>query len=187
MDQPGDTQERVIFNALGSWINWCGIILAATAIFNLSIKTFQLDLSEFFDVVLTGYRAVFHTIFDYLFFWVPILFKVELPWWLKDVFTLWILLAGSATRAYFHLEDYKHKLSTWMVKKTRFREVVKYLRNKGRVPFFLGMLVMWIPLLISNESFIGNHSVRFRKFFFQQLVAVILLVALMAATNHGLS
>jgi hypothetical protein len=85
---------RSILEAYRSWGMFLGMAFGVVAIVSLCARLFSLALAKGLMAVIDAYRAVFHTMVDWLLFWVPF----ELPWWAKDVLVLWCIGWGALVR-----------------------------------------------------------------------------------------
>lgn len=78
----------------GNFVAIIAAIMASVSLLKIVIDFSRLPISVFLDNVLKSYVVVFHTMFDVLFFWLPL----TVPSSVKDTAVLYLLL-GSATCA----------------------------------------------------------------------------------------
>ena len=179
-----------LYKSFNFWISAVGVILASLSIFHLCIYCLKMPLSEFGKLILQGYESVFHRIIDYLFFWVPLLFEIDIPKILKSYMTIWLLMSGMFYRS----------IKRFAFEESRNQSVIG--RVYAHFLLILGSLILSpIMLWAIFYSIMPNHSKwlssdRKRKrspFFFEflktvriEFLAVLLSVTFLAASNHGL-
>lgn len=79
----------------GSVWGWLGIIVGAISLINLGVMYFEVGVGPVLERVVATYKAIVHTGFDYLLFWID----WKMPVWLKDTVTIYVVFAGAAMRA----------------------------------------------------------------------------------------
>jgi len=157
-------------------------------------------------VWLDGYRAVFHTIWDFLFFWVPLFWDIEIPQWGKDLGTLWMLGFATTFRTIQlfikaereHVREIQEFNSTasanaalyWIAEPRAM--IVKAIAASLVWPFFLFLwnivwpLTMWIIPKARSEMKGRFFISPGQQILIGQIGATIAFVLFMAATNTGL-
>ena len=80
--------------ALGRWYGVIGFVAALSALINLLVALFTLDLAAFLAPFITVYRAIAHPVIDTLTFWLPF----RLPLFVKDIIVLYGIIGGSVAR-----------------------------------------------------------------------------------------
>jgi hypothetical protein len=120
-----DTRES-LREALSGWGSLFGIILTATAIVNILINSFHLELSEVLGAVLEGYRGIFH----YPLRAAEALFGIHVPPIIRDCIVLWLIGAGSTlrmNRRTYNANDFKAQFGFWAsVKSAEWRRPATY-------------------------------------------------------------
>lgn len=81
-------------SAFSSWTMILGMLIGGVTVFNFLQRAFKIGLNVFFEGVLNAYRAVFHTLFNWLTFWMP----WDFPLWVKDATIVWFVLWGAMAR-----------------------------------------------------------------------------------------
>lgn len=93
---------KVFKEAFGFW-GTLGVILGAVAIFNLIVKGFELGLAPIMRDILNVYIYLFHGLFDWLFHWIG----WDVPSWLKDIFSIWLVHLGISIRCLISLRNFE--------------------------------------------------------------------------------
>lgn len=112
-------------SAFGSWTMIAGMVAGGITILNFLQRVFELGLHEVFQRVISAYRAVFYTLFDWLTGWIPFTFET----WMKDASVLWLILWGAMARI------------MWLVYEAEIKEKGKrqaYLH--GEIPILGGLM-----------------------------------------------
>lgn len=80
--------------ALGKWYGVIGFIAALSALINLLVALFTLDMASFLAPFITVYRAIAHPLVDVLTAWLPF----RIPLYVKDLIVLYGIMGGSVAR-----------------------------------------------------------------------------------------
>jgi hypothetical protein len=75
------------------------IVLTAASIWALIARTWKIDLSALMELLREAYEAVFHSLMNTLFAWLP--FKLTDP--AKDLLVIWLAVGASLARTFFFL------------------------------------------------------------------------------------
>ncbi len=120
-----DTKEG-FREALGGWGSVFGVILTATAIVNILINVFSLQLGEVLAAFLDGYRQIFH----YPLRAVEAVLGIHVPAIVRDCIVLWLIGAGSAlrmNRRTYNANDFKRQFGFWeSVRSAEWRRPATY-------------------------------------------------------------
>jgi len=137
-------------SAFSSWSMVGGMIVGGIAVLNVVRRIFNIGLADAFRRLLDAYYAVFHTLFDWLTFWVP----WHIPAWFKDVTVLWFVLWGAMARIIWvvyaaELRDTPHDGSLQNIVPiigSMFRE------PPGAVLGFILSVFLWPLLLVRMDA-----------------------------------
>lgn len=148
--------------AFGSWTMVAGMLIGGITLFNFLQRAFQLGLHEVFERILSAYRAVFHTLFDWLTFWMPFDFAP----WMKDVAVVWFVLWGAMARI------------LWLIYSAEMRErgnrdailsteipILGFPMERGRAVAalcFVASIVVW-PLILLILAVRKPHFATYRE------------------------
>lgn len=199
------------------WVNRVGIVIAGTNLFNLAVPILDFNVASTFLMLLEGYKAVFHTMFDVIFFWVPLAFKWSIPELYKDVFVIWALCVGTTYRAeqsYFEtvknysncrlpnpwLRYFRLFFAWWSYLLTNFSGDLIEAEQKGKKERMIGIQSEEHFFELAEQGLTGfnpyepitlrfglKYQIWFAWYFLIQVAATLLFVLFIAATNHGLN
>lgn len=199
------------------WVNRAGIVIAGTNLFNLAVPMLDFSIASTFSMLLQGYKAVFHTAFDVIFFWVPIAFKWSVPELYKDLFVIWMLCVGTTYRAeqsYFEtiknysncrihnpwLRYFRLFFAWWSYLPTNFSGDFIVAEQDGKKEKMLGVQSEEHFFELTEQGLTGYNPYEpitltfglkdkswFARYFVIQVAATLLFVLFIAATNHGLN
>jgi hypothetical protein len=82
-----------------------GILIGAVSLTNLTVTYFDLGIDPILAGIVDAYRLIFHTAFDYLFFWLGVVWvNFDVPGWTKDLTTIYFVFVSASVRATFVAE-----------------------------------------------------------------------------------
>lgn len=90
---------QAIKSTFGSVWGWLGLFVGALSLINLGVTYFSVGIDPILTGIVGTYRAIFHTAFDFLFFWVPMIWPdFSFPLWMKDLTSLYLVLSLAFVR-----------------------------------------------------------------------------------------
>ncbi len=133
------------------------MLMAAVSVARLVLDLAQLPVAVVLAGLLRTYVVVFHTMFDVVFFWLP----VAVPGWAKDIAVAHVIIGGAAQKAELVtvLADLRHP---WIVLHLhRNSRALFWLRACGRLAFATLAWPAWLwrragkPHLVMG---LGSHG-----------------------------
>lgn len=83
----------------GSVWGWLGILVGALSIINLGLTYFGVGIDPILTGIVETYQTIFHTAFDYLFFWVPMIWpEFSFSSWVKDATSIYLVFSAATVR-----------------------------------------------------------------------------------------
>jgi len=178
------SQPNLFKQAFGFW-GVLGVLIGIISITNLIVGGFQLGIAPVIEKIFDAYVWLFHNVlFDFLFGWI----SISVPTWAKDLFSIYIVIQGIWSRSFISiLKNTQHDFN-----------YLSLFTNKGYYNSISSVLIMlsfvfW-PLALAVWIFVGfeegfsmQYDSEIATPIWLQCIVVLLGVALLLATNAGLS